>query len=127
MQETLERRHVFNFWIRKIPWRRKWQPTPVFLPGKSYGQRSKAGGAVYKGHKELNMTEQLSFTTDTLRSALYIPEVFFWGYIFMSLLLKAVRPNKMMLCFKEKKVQVLVTNKVNDEERKIVPKIIWFP
>ena len=60
-------------------------------------------GAVYKGHKELNMTEQLSFTTDTLRSALYIPEVFFWGYIFMSLLLKAVRPNKMMLCFKEKK------------------------
>ena len=27
-------------WVRKIPWRRKWQPTPVFLPGKSYGQRS---------------------------------------------------------------------------------------
>ena len=29
--------------IRKIPWRRKWQPTPVFLPGKSHGQRSLAG------------------------------------------------------------------------------------
>ena len=28
---------------RKIPWRRKWQPTPVFLPGKSHGQRSQAG------------------------------------------------------------------------------------
>ena len=27
-------------WVRKIPWRRKWQPTPVFFPGKSYGQRS---------------------------------------------------------------------------------------
>ena len=27
----------FNPWVRKIPWRRKWQPTPVFLPGKSYG------------------------------------------------------------------------------------------
>ena len=29
--------------ISKIPWRRKWQPTPVFLPGKSHGQRSLAG------------------------------------------------------------------------------------
>ena len=33
----------FDPWIRKIPWRRKWQPTPVFLPGKSCGQRSQAG------------------------------------------------------------------------------------
>ena len=30
-------------WVGKIPWRRKWQPTPVFLPGKSHGQRSLAG------------------------------------------------------------------------------------
>ena len=30
-------------WVRKIPWRRKWQPTRVFLPGESYGQRSLAG------------------------------------------------------------------------------------
>jgi len=29
--------------VRKSPWRRKWQPTPVFLPGKFYGQRSLAG------------------------------------------------------------------------------------
>jgi len=28
----------FNPWARDIPWRRKWQPTPVFLPGKSHGQ-----------------------------------------------------------------------------------------
>ena len=34
------RRHSFNLWVRKIPWRRKWQPTPVFLPGKSHRQRS---------------------------------------------------------------------------------------
>ena len=32
-----------NPWIGKIPWRRKWQPTPVFLPGESYGQRSLVG------------------------------------------------------------------------------------
>ena len=31
-------------WVRKIPWRRKWQPNPVFLPGKSHGQRGLAGG-----------------------------------------------------------------------------------
>ena len=33
----------FNPWIWKMPWRRKWQPTPVFLPGKSHGQRRLAG------------------------------------------------------------------------------------
>ena len=30
-------------WVRKIPWRRKWQPMPVFLPEKSHGQKSLAG------------------------------------------------------------------------------------
>ena len=35
MQET-----GFNPWVRKILWRRKWQPTPVFLPGEFHGQRS---------------------------------------------------------------------------------------
>ena len=33
----------FSPWVRKIPWRRKWQPTPVFLPGKSHGQRRLTG------------------------------------------------------------------------------------
>ena len=33
----------FKPWVRKIPWRRKWQPTPVFLPGESPGQRSLKG------------------------------------------------------------------------------------
>ena len=37
-RDTRERR--FNPWVRKIPWRRKWQLTPVSLPGKSHGQRS---------------------------------------------------------------------------------------
>ena len=39
-------------------WRRKWQPTPVFLPGKSHGQRSLAGYSPW-GHKELDTTERL--------------------------------------------------------------------
>jgi len=37
------RRLGFNPWVRKIPWKRPRQPTPVFLPGKSHGQRSLAG------------------------------------------------------------------------------------
>ena len=37
------RRHAFDPWVRKIPWRRKWQPTPVFLSGESHGQRSLVG------------------------------------------------------------------------------------
>ena len=49
----------FNPWVRKIPWRRKWQPTPVFLTEESHGQRSLA---VYSpwGCKESDMTEQLT-------------------------------------------------------------------
>ena len=35
----------FDPWVRKMPWRRKWQPTPVFLPGRSHGQRSLAGSS----------------------------------------------------------------------------------
>ena len=37
------RRQGFDPWVRKTPWRKKWQPTPVFLPGKSHGHRSLAG------------------------------------------------------------------------------------
>jgi len=34
------RRYGLDPWVRKIPWRREWPPTPVFLPGKFHGQRS---------------------------------------------------------------------------------------
>ena len=37
------RRCGFNPWVEKIPWRGKWQPIPVYLPGESHGQRSLAG------------------------------------------------------------------------------------
>ena len=33
----------FDPWVGKIPWRKAWQPTPVFMPGESHGQRSLAG------------------------------------------------------------------------------------
>ena len=49
----------FDPWVGKIPWRRKWPPTPVFLPGESHGQRSLADYSPW-GHKESDTTEQLS-------------------------------------------------------------------
>ena len=49
------KRFGFCPWARKVPWRRKWQPTPVFLPGKSSVQRSLVGYSSW-GCKELDMT-----------------------------------------------------------------------
>ena len=46
--------------VRKIPWRRKWHPTPVLLLGKSHGQRTLVGYSPW-GHKESDMTERLHF------------------------------------------------------------------
>ena len=51
------RRLEFDPWIRKLPWRRAWQPTPVLLPGISHGQRSLVGYSPW-GRKEWDMTEQ---------------------------------------------------------------------
>ena len=50
------KRHGFHPWVRKILWRRAWQPTSVILPGESRGQRSLAGYSLW-GCKELDMTE----------------------------------------------------------------------
>ena len=46
-------RYGFHPRVREIPWRRAWQPTLVFLPGESHGQRS----LVHKGHRESDRTE----------------------------------------------------------------------
>ena len=52
LESGRHRRHGFNPWVRKIPWTRKWQPIPVFLFGKSHGQRSLAGYSPW-GHKRV--------------------------------------------------------------------------
>ena len=56
MQET-----QFDAWVRKILWRRAWQPTPVFLPGKLHEQRSLTGYSPW-AHKELDTTEVTEHT-----------------------------------------------------------------
>ena len=48
-------------WVGKIPWRRKWQPTPVFLSGESNGQRSLEGYSP-RGHKKSDTTEVTEHT-----------------------------------------------------------------
>ena len=48
-------------WVEKFPWRRKWQPTPIFLPGESHGQRSLEGYSSW-GRKQLDTTERLTHT-----------------------------------------------------------------
>ena len=52
------KRHGFDPWVGKIPWRRKRLPTLVFLSGKSHGQRSLMGYSP-QGHKELDTTEHI--------------------------------------------------------------------
>ena len=53
------RSHGLNPSVEKIPWRREWQPTPVFLPGKFHGQRSLMGYSP-SGRKESDTTEWLN-------------------------------------------------------------------
>ena len=56
LQCRKHRRCGFDPWVEKIPWRKAWQPIPVFLPGESHGQRSLVGSQRV-GHEE-----QLTFT-----------------------------------------------------------------
>ena len=51
----------FDPWVKKMPWRRKWQLTPVFLLGESHGQRSLVGYSPW-GCKKLDTTEQLTLS-----------------------------------------------------------------
>ena len=59
------RRHGLHPWLGKILWRGKWQPTPVFLPVESHGQRRRASNNTW-GHKDLDITEWLSTHTSII-------------------------------------------------------------
>ena len=61
----------FHPWVGKMPWRRAWQPTPVFLPDGSHGQRSLAGYSPW-GHKESDTTERLALSLLTGSETTYI-------------------------------------------------------
>ena len=65
------KRHRFDPWVRKMSWRRKWQPTPVSLPGSSHGQRSPVGYSPW-GHKRVSdlATKQQQITLSLFGSFL---------------------------------------------------------
>ena len=75
-QRTRSKRCGFDPWVGKIPWRRAWQPTAVFLPGETHGQRSLVGYSSW-GCKESDITELtqnphtnfLALYTDSLKAA----------------------------------------------------------
>ena len=62
------RRPGIDLWVGMISWRRTLQPTPVFLPETPHGQRSLVGYSPW-GHKELDMTEQLSTAQPSVQRA----------------------------------------------------------
>ena len=51
----------FNHWVGKIPWKREWLPTPVFLPGEFHGQRSLVGYRPWD-HKKSDTIERLTLS-----------------------------------------------------------------
>ena len=58
-KDCLQGRPGFSSCIGRIPWRRKWQPTPVFLPGEAHGQERLAGYSP-RGHKESDTAKRLT-------------------------------------------------------------------
>ena len=65
--------HRLHPWVGKIPWKRKWQSTPVFFPGKSHGQRSLAGYSLW-GCIESDTTERLTHTQIVLPQSSSVDE-----------------------------------------------------
>ena len=65
----------FNPWVGKVPQRRAWQPTPVFLPGESHGQRDLAGYSPW-GCKELDATEVTQHNEKEKMMMLFFTTVF---------------------------------------------------
>ena len=71
----------FNLWVRKIFWRRKWQPTPVLLPGKSHGQSSLAGYSPW-GRKKFGLDWATSLSLSALNILLFIILKHLWRVMF---------------------------------------------
>ena len=89
----LMQRYGVNPWVRKTPWRRPWQPTPIFLPGKSLGQRSLTGylGSQRVGHNLATEHDGQSKSCEQFRCSLVKfplserwdfvdPDISFWSF-----------------------------------------------
>ena len=74
------RRHEFDSWVRKIPWKRVWQPTLVFLHGECHGQRSLVGYSPWY-HKESDTTAVTEHTHTHTHTRMHI-YIYIYIYIF---------------------------------------------
>ena len=102
------RRCEFNPWVRKIPWRRKWQPTSELLPGKSHGQRRLAG---YSPWGSQNSQPQLSdYTTTTNR---------YWGRIYYFGCLTRWRKRGVRMSLVTRRLIIPLINKGDIKRRKL--------
>ena len=85
------RGHRFDPWVGKIPWRRDWQPTPIFLPRESHGQRSLVGCYQW-GCKESHTTEHAHMQTPTnIQTHTHLYSVFKVFYLGPSLVVQWLR------------------------------------
>ena len=75
------KRYRFDPWVGKIPWRRKWQPTPVFLPGKSHGQRSLLGYSPMGLQRSQAWLSNLTTTTYTSLFIYLFNILFLYGWL----------------------------------------------
>ena len=75
----------FDPWVKKIPWRRKWQPSPVLLPGKSHGQRSLVGYSPWDC-KESDTTERLHLLMSNYKVLGNRSKCFTWMKLFTATL-----------------------------------------
>ena len=94
MQKS-QKRHRFDSWVGKMPWRRRWQPTAVFLPSKSHRQRNLVGYSPWD-YKHSDTTDQLSTHTHTeLWERVNVVKVFYiYLWIFLLLIQCWVTKNK---------------------------------
>ena len=108
-------------WVGKVPWRRKWQLTPVFLPEWSHGQRSLAGYSTW-GLKELNGTKWLS-----MHMYCWVPLLFLWNYHSIINWLYSTQNKKLL---KKKKELSVTQENLNVKRKKTNHKpymIEWLP
>ena len=98
-KSTCQRRRCgWDPWVEKIPWRKKWQSTPVFLPGKSHGQRSLVGYSPWD-QKDLDTIERahtrMLAHTHAHRARVTPSSLFVWELV--SLILKVLPPRTLLI------------------------------
>ena len=99
--------NTYSVCVEKIPWSRKWQPTPGFLPVKSHGQRSLLGYSPWR-LKESDTTKRPAYT-HTSASAYVIPRLFLALICFFSpLLFSSFSMSKSYIYFREVRKEILI-------------------